>query len=618
MNKSLLIFLTLLSFSFSLKSQVCNGNLGENIFTDGDFGSGSAQISRDFQNIAPGYSFTGRLPPNDGWFTIANSTNAPDVWPSWLRIPDNSDDPNGYMMVVNASNEPGLFYDQTVTGLCENTLYEFSVDIINLIRPNVTGHTAPNITFLLDGQVVTSSGDIPQDAEWHNYGVLFTTDPSTTSVKLSIRNNAPGGIGNDLAIDNISFRTCGDPAMILPRQIESICENGNPIDLNATIVGDQYPNPAVQWQRSLDQGLTWEDIPGATGLTIQHTGLAAGYYYYRYLLAGSPANLLNLKCRIVSNVKVVYVQPKFWNIVDTICEGIDYFHKGELITETGIYSDSLLSSLGCDSVVMLDLTILPEPNIEAIFDINAPTCAENASGEIMISSIQNGNPPYEISMNGMSVGSNIFFPNLPVNQYEFRIVDKFGCEATERVDLSPPNDFSIEIGNDLSIALGDIADIISSASQSVQTYNWQPAEAANCLNCPNISFYPTENTTVILEAISDDGCRTSDSLNIEVFFEKRYFIPSAFSPNNDGINDFFTVYAQFPNVQKVKTFQVFDRWGGLVFENKNFEPNIETEGWNGEYKGKPVGNGIYTYFFELEFLNETSEVIGGDISLFMD
>jgi hypothetical protein len=54
-------------------------------------------------------------------------------------------------------------------------------------------------------------------------------------VSLSLRNNAPGGIGNDLALDNITFRPCGPLAQILPEEIESICEDGMPIDLEATI-----------------------------------------------------------------------------------------------------------------------------------------------------------------------------------------------------------------------------------------------------------------------------------------------------------------------------------------------------------------------------------------------
>ena len=136
MNRTTILMVLISGFSFlEIAAQTCTGNLGENIFEDGEFGAGRPNISLDFQNIAPGYNFTTDVPPNDVSFTITNNTT---FWGSfaaenWIDITDNSPDPDGYMMVVNASFEPSLFYDQTIEGLCENTLYEFSADLINLI-----------------------------------------------------------------------------------------------------------------------------------------------------------------------------------------------------------------------------------------------------------------------------------------------------------------------------------------------------------------------------------------------------------------------------------------------------------------------------------------------------
>ena len=127
-------------------------------------------------------------------------------------------------MVVNASHEPGLFYEKEITGLCENTLYAFSADIINLIG---TGEDMikPDVSFLLDDEVHYTTGKIQEDEEWKTYGFTFSTSPGQTSITLSLRNNAPGGIGNDLALDNISFRACGPEALILPAEIIDVCEN---------------------------------------------------------------------------------------------------------------------------------------------------------------------------------------------------------------------------------------------------------------------------------------------------------------------------------------------------------------------------------------------------------
>jgi hypothetical protein len=139
MKTSNLLFIFSLLLSVSLQAQeTCTGNLGENIFEDGDFGSGTADILLTDPGIAPGYIYTTSPPPNDGFYIITNNMAVWSyIFEGWLAVSDNSDDPNGYMMVVNASFETGAFYDKTIDGLCENTLYEFSADIINLISASL-------------------------------------------------------------------------------------------------------------------------------------------------------------------------------------------------------------------------------------------------------------------------------------------------------------------------------------------------------------------------------------------------------------------------------------------------------------------------------------------------
>jgi hypothetical protein len=112
--------------------------------------------------------------------------------------------------------------------LCDNTLYVFTADVINLIKPGTANHIDPNVSFLIDDAEQYSTGTIPKTGNWQTYGFTFTTEPGQNSVVLSLRNNAPGGIGNDLAIDNIEFRPCGPEALILPLEIENICQDGSP------------------------------------------------------------------------------------------------------------------------------------------------------------------------------------------------------------------------------------------------------------------------------------------------------------------------------------------------------------------------------------------------------
>ncbi len=613
MRKELFTLLLLFGISFAT-AQICDGNLGENIFTEGDFGSGSANVLLPDPQIAPGYNYQTSPPPDDGFYTITNNTSSWGSFASnWADIADNSNDPNGYMMVVNASFTPGLFYEQVVDGLCESTLYLFSADVYNLLLGN---GIEPNISFLLDGVVQYETGNISNDQQWNTYGFTFTTAPGQTSVTLALQNNAPGGGGNDLALDNITFRPCGPEALILPMEIANICEDGSPIDLEATILGNQYDTPVLQWQQSFDQGLNWVDIVGETDLTYTHTNLSGGFYYYRYLLANDPANLLNAKCRVVSNVKVVNVVPKFYTVVDTLCQGLTFALGNNLYGQTGIYVDSFLTAIGCDSIVTLDLTIVPDPNIDANFNIMDPSCSDLVDGSIEIDTILNGAAPFSIFVNGELVPGPGSLFNLGEGSYTYGIVDRFGCNYETTVSLETPDPFIIELGDDWQIELGESISLNPFFSVPAENYIWTPADLVNCdLGCESLTLTPTNSALYTLTATSITGCTASDSIYVEVTTVRNVYIPNSFSPNFDGINDFFTVFGAVPNILRIEELMVFDRWGGLVFEQKAFLPNDEGVGWDGSARGKALDTGTYVYFAKIRFLDGVVVLYEGDVTL---
>src|SRR4030095_11769044 len=281
----------------SAQTVLCTGNLGDNIFISGDFGSGAANVFPSNPGLAPGFIYTLQPPPDDGEYTLTNDMSKwPFVFPSWIKIGDNSPDPNGYMMVINASYTPGVFYEQTIDNLCENTLYEFSADVINIIEIGGLGYIFPNVSFLIDDVELYTTGSIPEDEKWQTYGFTFITGPGQSSVKLTLKNNAPGGIGNDLALDNISFRPCGPVSSVSISPVGRICANTLYPILTAHIDAD---TGALQWQISLDTGFVWNDISGAIDRTYQINLLTSGIYYFRYLYSTTLSNLTNSKCRIV-------------------------------------------------------------------------------------------------------------------------------------------------------------------------------------------------------------------------------------------------------------------------------------------------------------------------------
>ncbi|HEX4875404.1 MAG TPA: T9SS type B sorting domain-containing protein [Chitinophagaceae bacterium] len=306
------ILLVLLLTAFvNLKAQLCTGSLGDPV-VNLTFGSGT---NGGTSYSPPGYTYTAATCPNDGFYTITNVTS--NCFNSTWHTVNNDHTGGGNFMLVNASFQPADFFVGTVTGLCPNTTYEFSAWILNvLISP---AGIKPNLTFTIEtpaGAVLQTmnTGDITVTPSpvWRQYGFFFTTTAGNPDIVLRITNNAPGGMGNDLALDDITFRPCG------PSLSSSILGNSDNVDIctydqpgytfNAAI-SSGFLNPVFQWQISTDSTATWKDIPGATTLNYQRQPTVPGRYWYRLTVA-EDGNAGISSCRIASNVLLINVHPR--------------------------------------------------------------------------------------------------------------------------------------------------------------------------------------------------------------------------------------------------------------------------------------------------------------------
>lgn len=154
--------------------------------------------------------------PTDGYYSYVAYTSAcfNDDWHT-LTEDHTPGDQNGNMMLVNAAPEPGIFLRTTFTGFKGNTTYEFGVWLMNLCRPSdkCPFPLLANITIRLetqDGKRIAqfATGELPRvhDPRWTQHRANFTTPASISGVILTMIDNAPGGCGNDFALDDITFR----------------------------------------------------------------------------------------------------------------------------------------------------------------------------------------------------------------------------------------------------------------------------------------------------------------------------------------------------------------------------------------------------------------------------
>ena len=423
------------------------------MLTNGDFGSGVPNILPTDPLYAPGYIYQLNPPPNDGNYCISNNTTP---WGSfaanaWIDTEDNGPELNGYMMVVNASYQPGLFYQQTVD-VCENTPYEFSVDVISLIFSAFPDKIRPNISFLIDGISVCETGDIAPDEQWHTARFSFTTAPGQTTTTLALRNNAPGGDGNDLAIDNISFRTCG-PLVTVPFEVNSCY--GAPATIHAVVANFSYSNTVYQWQTLLNG--VWEDIPGADADSLEILNPVDGSMF-RLLVASALSNLAAPNCRIVSETVHFNSLPALivnTTALDVSCAGgsnawasvvafsgtAPYEYAWELGGSTsdvgnlsaGTYSVTVTDGLGCAGVG--SVTISEPPLLTTSIAITNISCFGSANGNLVVSA-NGGVSPYSYAWSNGETNSSI--SDLMAGNYLVTVADANACTVSASVPMTEP------------------------------------------------------------------------------------------------------------------------------------------------------------------------------------
>lgn len=132
-------------------------------------------------------------------------------------------------------------------------------------------------------------------------------------------------------------------------------------------------------------------------------------------------------------------------------------------------------------------------------------------------------------------------------------------------------------------------------------YNWQPQVQLSNYNSSRTNFIATGNDVEYLVNITDDhSCVTTDTLRVLVLKKPGHYLPNAFTPNGDGLNE--TVIPYLVGMKSLKDFSIFDRWGNLVFHTQQ-----ENKGWDGKYKGvdQPVG----VYIWILKFVNLDDKIV---------
>ncbi|MBR9922987.1 MAG: gliding motility-associated C-terminal domain-containing protein [Bacteroidetes bacterium] len=284
----------------------------------------------------------------------------------------------------------------------------------------------------------------------------------------------------------------------------------------------------------------------------------------------------------------------------------------------GIYTLTVTDGAnGCSAQAQTGLEALALPIYDALLAIDSASCFGLNDGSIVLDSVIGGSPPFLTSLNGAPFETYTGFYYLEPGQYEFTIMDLNGCDWTTSITITAGNDLTVDLGPDLNLSLGDSATLqvqLNIPPDQLDTLWWTPVADPDCLDCLEVVVHPNQNTEYTVTITDLKGCMASDDILLRVDSEVLVYFPNAFSPDGDGINDFF--YPQSGGqIEQVNWLRIYDRWGNKVYEATDFSPNDPSFGWDGNFQGKPMNPAVFVFMAEVLTGNGSQKQVKGDLLL---
>ena len=226
-------------------------------------------------------------------------------------------------------------------------------------------------------------------------------------------------------------------------------------------------------------------------------------------------------------------------------------------------------------------------------------------------SIPNG--PFQYSIDGGAFQVTPDFFNLTAGTHSVTAQDNYGCDTTFSIVVPQPLPATVQIlPGDSTVTAGTTVQLTTNfgpySTSAISSYSWSPGTGMSCIDCPNPQVSPYNNVTTYTVLITyNQGCTVSASVQITINGEPPIYVPNAFTPNGDGINDVWYVYGT--GIKDIKAM-IFDRWGEKVFESDD-----QSQGWDGTFRGQIQPPGVFVYLVNVVYLDGTTDSKQGSLSL---
>ncbi len=271
------------------------------------------------------------------------------------------------------------------------------------------------------------------------------------------------------------------------------------------------------------------------------------------------------------------------------------------------------NNTGCSSSDSVTVEQDGQPIIGLETALVPPPCTGSPFGSISIDNVLGGTPPYNYQLDGQGFGPFSFFEDLLPGSYTLSVEDANGCSWTEVATLLEPQPLELDLGPDLELNLGDSVQLKPQTNRPATFWQWDALELPT--GAPLEPFItPTETQFIVLTVFDDNNCEARDTIRIFVDKDRDIFIPTAFSPDGNGENDRFTIYAG-DEVVRIVSLRIFSRWGNMVWEATDFAPNDPNFGWDGTLWGEPLNAAVFVYMAEVLYTDGKTKLITGDLLL---
>lgn len=263
----------------------------------------------------------------------------------------------------------------------------------------------------------------------------------------------------------------------------------------------------------------------------------------------------------------------------------------------------------CESTVEYDLVESEQELASFSTSVAAPLCFGTSDGIIEIVEIDGGYPPYTFKIDGLAFQEDLTVSGLNAGNYTITAVDSLGCVLSKIISIPEGQSPMVTIlgettGNKYSEF--SMRYLLNLPQSEVSNLFWKNDESS-CTNCEEFKFYATYDQWVVIQIETKNGCIARDSVWITITDDK-IILPNAFRPGSMGENSRYYIPAQSA-ISEIELIEIYDRWGNMVFLNKNIPPGDSAQGWDGTYGGKELEAGIYLMMLRLKLKEATSPII---------